>query len=435
MNGKVTFTAERVATFSCPSDKTQAFLWDAKAPGLGLRATPRGKPAYIFQGVFAGKTLRMTIGSPDAWAIPDARAKARELQTTIDAGRDPRAIKAERMAADVAAREAAETTSATVADVWDEYLRDRAAHWGERTLADHQRMAQAGGRAAARGTRGRGKTIPGPLYPLMALRLADLSPELVEAWAAREGKLRPTYGRLAWRYLRAFLNWCGEHPRYGAALSGNPAATRRARESLGKARAKTDALMREQLPAWFAAVQGLRNPLHAAYLQCLLLVGCRPSELLELQWADINTRWRGMTIRDKVEGERVIPLTPYVHRLLAGLPKRGPYVFAGADDAGKTMGKPHKAMAAACAVAGVEVTLHGLRRSFKSLTEWLEIPAGVVAQIQGHKPSATAEKHYTVRPLDLLRVHHERIEGWILEQAGVHFEPKAEEAGKLQLVA
>lgn len=55
----------------------------------------------------------------------------------------------------------------------------------------------------------------------------------------------------------------------------------------------------------------------------------------------------------------------------------------------------------------------------------LEIPAGVVAQIQGHKPSATAEKHYRVRPLDLLRVHHERIESWMLEQAGIVFEPQA----------
>ena len=67
----------------------------------------------------------------------------------------------------------------------------------------------------------------------------------------------------------------------------------------------------------------------------------------------------------------------------------------------------------------------GLRCSFKSLTEWLEIPAGVVAQLMGHKPSATAEKHCTVRPLDLLRVHHERIEAWILEQAGVTFDAAA----------
>jgi integrase len=86
-------------------------------------------------------------------------------------------------------------------------------------------------------------------------------------------------------------------------------------------------------------------------------------------------------------------------------------------------------------VAGIEgLTFHGLRRSFKSLTEWLEIPAGVVAQIQGHKPSATAEKHYTVRPLDLLRLHHERIEAWVLEQAGIEFDPKAE-PGMLRVVA
>ena len=72
--------------------------------------------------------------------------------------------------------------------------------------------------------------------------------------------------------------------------------------------------------------------------------------------------------------------------------------------------------------------MHGLRRSFKSLTEWLEVPVGVVAQIQGHKPSATAEKHYTVRPLELLALHHERIEAWILEQAGIVFDTKAEPA-------
>jgi integrase len=77
-------------------------------------------------------------------------------------------------------------------------------------------------------------------------------------------------------------------------------------------------------------------------------------------------------------------------------------------------------------VAAIDaLTLHGLRRSFGTLSEWLEVPAGVVAQIQGHKPSATAEKHYRVRPLDLLRVHHERIEAWILEQAGIVFDAKA----------
>jgi len=34
---KVNFAASRVARFSCPDGKAQAFLWDAAAAGLGLR--------------------------------------------------------------------------------------------------------------------------------------------------------------------------------------------------------------------------------------------------------------------------------------------------------------------------------------------------------------------------------------------------------------
>ena len=59
---------------------------------------------------------------------------------------------------------------------------------------------------------------------------------------------------------------------------------------------------------------------------------------------------------------------------------------------------------------------------------------GVVVQIQGHKPSATAEKHYTVRPLELLRLHHKKIEAWILEQEGIVFDAKAA-PGALRVVA
>ena len=186
------------------------------------------------------------------------------------------------------------------------------------------------------------------------------------------------------------------------------------------------------------SVRQIANPTISAYLQTLLLTGARPGEVMALRWNDIDWTWRGLTIRDKVEGERVIPLTPYVAHLLAALPRRNGWVFA-ATPRGRAqdtpISSPNLALKRASLVAGIEgLTLHGLRRSFKSLTEWLDIPAGVVAQIMGHKPSATAEKHYTVRPLDLLRVHHEKIEAWILEQAGVPFK-SMEEPGKLALVA
>lgn len=424
---KVSFTAPRVQGFKCPSDKKQAFLWDATTPGLGLRTTPSGKPAFVFQASFQGKDIRLTIGSPEAWRIPDAQAKARELQRLIDEGKDPRQLKRDAQAQQVAKAQADKINAITTGEAWQEYVEERTPHWGEHHRNDHARLSKSGGQKALRGTRGKGITSNGPLYPLLALPLRDLTAPAIEAWAVKEGQIRPTAARLSWRLLRAFLTWCAEHPQYSALVSSNnPAKTRRAREALGKAGVKQDALLKEQLPGWFEAVRSIGNPVVSAYLQTILLTGARPGEVLSLQWQDINAQWRGLTIRDKVEGERVIPLTPYVHHLLASLPRRNDYVFASDRKTGAPITEPNHANDRASKVAGIDgLTLHGLRRSFKSLTEWLEVPTGVVAQIQGHKPSATAEKHYTVRPLDLLRLHHERIEAWILEQADVQFDAKS----------
>lgn len=436
---RVRLTAGRVEAFACPAGKAQAFLWDTEAPSLMLRATPTGRKTYAFESRLHGATVRISIGTAADWSLDAARKRAAELKQLIDRGEDPRELEKAK-AAHKAEQQATQAAHAvTVGEAWKVYVDERRPHWGALHIKDHERLARAGGVTAKRGTRGRGVTIAGPLHPLLGLALRDLTATVIDAWAAREAQTRPTAARLAWRLLKAFLGWCAEQPEYAPVLpSTNPAKTKKAREALGPAKAKNDSLLKTQLPVWFAAVRNIGNPTVAAYLQTLLLTGARPGEVLEMRWEDLNTQWKGLTIRDKVEGERVIPLTPYVSQLLAALPRRSEWVFASSstqpDKPHQPISKPHKPHETACKVAGIDgLTLHGLRRSFKSLSEWLEVPAGVVAQIQGHKPSATAEKHYTVRPLDLLAVHHERIEAWILEQAGVQFDAQAE-PGKLRVV-
>lgn len=459
---RVRLTAGRVESFACPTGKSQVFLWDTDVPALMLRATPTGRKTYAFEARLDGATIRIAIGTAADWSLSDARARASDLKRMVDSGVDPREVKRQRQADQeaeqaqaIADAEAADRAAVTVGEVWTVYLAARKEHWGETHYRDHIKLARAGGELAKRGTRGRGTTIAMPLHALMDLRLVDLAGSVVEAWAAREAKTRPTSARLAWRLLKVFLNWCAEQEEYAPLVAGkNAAATRKSREALGKPKAKTDALLRKQLPAWFKAVTGIRNRTIAAALQVMLLTGARPNEVLTMRWGDLNLQWRGLTIRDKVEGARVIPLTPYVSALLAGLPRRNGFVFAStravsidpknierraqrAESRGEALAEgdvvqasasghitePRSHHACACTSAGIDgLTLHGLRRSFKSLTEWLEIPAGVVAQLMGHKPSATAERHYTVRPLDLLRVHHERIEAWILEQGNVPFD-------------
>jgi len=198
---------------------------------------------------------------------------------------------------------------------------------------------------------------------------------------------------------------------------------------------KNDSLRKAQLRPWFETVQKIGNPVISAYLQSLLLTGARRNELAALRWADVDFQWKSLTIRDKVEGERTIPLTPYVEHLISALPRRNEFVFSSPAAASGRLEEPrnphNKALTAAALPA---LSLHGLRRSFGTLSEWVEVPAGIVAQIMGHKPSAIAEKHYIQRELDLLHLWHVKIESWILEQAGVAFDAKAA-PGALRVVA
>jgi len=430
---RVNLTAGAIERLACPPGKQQAFMRDSEAPGLRVRVTAAGAKSFVYEAKLNRQTIRRTIGDVKAWSIEQARTEARRLAVVLDGGQDPREIERQQQAARAAQRQQEQTQAVTVGEAWAVYLDARRPRWGERHYSEHLLLVKPGGVASKRAAGG--VTAPGILHPLMGLALRDLTAPVIEAWAERETQTRPAAARLAWRCLKAFLSWCSEQPEYVPVLAGtNPAKTNKARESLGKAGVKQDALLKEQLPAWFDAVRQLQNPVIAAYLQTLLLTGARAGEVLGLRWEDINTKWRGLTIRDKVEGTRVIPLTPYVWHLLAALPRRNDFVFSSTTAAGGCIVIPRNPHHDACAVAGIDgLTVHGLRRSFKSLTEWLDCPAGVVAQIMGHKPSATAEKHYTVRPLDLLRVHHERIEAWILEQAGVQFDAQAE-PGQLRII-
>ena len=442
-------TAGLIERLTCPADKLQVFMRDSKAPGLRVRATPpnakhpTGFKSFVFEKKLNRQTIRRTLGDVRAWSIDAARVEAARLAVMFNTGTDPRELdrqqidaKAAQLAAVAAKVEADKLAALTVGEVWATYIAERRPHWGDLHYRDHIDKAKAGGLPSGRRGGGKKLTQPGPLAALMPLPLRDLDQTTIEAWATKEGLTRPSSARLAWRLLTVFLTWCAEQPAYASLLpTKNPAKTKKAREALGKAGTKSDVLQREQLAAWFAAVQRLPNPIIAACLQMMLLTGARPGEVLALRWEDVNTQWKGICIRDKVDGTREIPATPYMLHLLAALPRRNEWIFSTPTSATGCLTEPNNPHTRACKAAGLEgLTLHGLRRSFSSLTEWLETPAGVVAQIQGHKPSATAEKHYKVRPLELLRVHHEKIEAWILEQAGIVFDAKAA-PGELRVVA
>lgn len=75
--------------------------------------------------------------------------------------------------------------------------------------------------------------------------------------------------------------------------------------------------------------------------------------------------------------------------------RRNEWVFSSSATASGRLTDPSIAHRKACAIAGLDLTLHGLRRSFASLCEWIEMPAGIAVQIQGHKPQGVCESKTT----------------------------------------
>ena len=448
----VDLTVGLIERLTCRTDvKGQAFLRDAKAPGLRVRVTNTGAKSFVFEGKLNRQTIRRTIGDVRDWSIEDARKEARSLARLLDEGIDPRELareqqqakreavelKAHQDAHAVAVRAAddarAKAHAVTVGDAWPLYLDNgkgkRAKVWKPRYRADLEKMAAAGGVAKKRGE---GLTRPGPLYPLMVWPLVSIGEDRLAAWHRSEAEAGPHQAARALMMFRGFLRWCSTRPEYRDLVDRGAAAAPAVVESLPTGKRRTDALESAQVAPWWSAVTSLPNLTASIYLRALLLTGARREELAGLTWERVDLQWRRLTIADKVDATRVIPLSPFLGHLLHTLPRVGPFVFASAAKSGRIV-DARASHVKALAVAGIgHLTIHGLRRSFSLLGEAAGAPAGALAQIMGHKPSAVAEG-YRPRSVDALRPYLARVEEHVLMLAGVQFVADME-AGKLRAV-
>lgn len=421
---RVRLTAGRIESFACPPGKSQAFLWDTDAPALALRVTPTGRRTFVFEARLAGESMRIAIGTVTDWPLGEARKRAQELKRLVDAGIDPREEerKRQQQRAAEAAREAAEEL--TVRSAWLRYMEEgkpkRRDAWKPRYLADMQRMTAPGGEPKKRGS---GLTLPGHITPLLSLRLSQIDEDRLTAWFLAESRRSKHQATRALMMFRGFLRWCSIQPEYRRLVSTEVAKGAAIMDNLPETKRRTDALEAAQVSGWWAAVAQLPNQVASAYLRALLLTGARREEMAALKWADVDFRWQKITIADKVGDTRTFPLTSYLSKLLQGLPRAkgsdgeaSPFVFASASKTGR-IADPRSSHERALAAAGIDgLTLHGLRRSFSLLGEAAGAPAGAIAQVMGHRPSATAEG-YRPRSVDALRPYLQRIEDHVLALA------------------
>ena len=421
---RVNLTAGAIERLTCPAGKQQAFMRDSEAPGLRVRVTAAGAKSFVYEAKLNRQTIRRTIGDVKLWRIEQARTEARRLAVVLDNGHDPREIERQQQAEREAAKAAATAKALTVGEVWPLYLANgrpkRKDVWKPRHRADLEAMAAPGG---VKKMRGQGVTRPGPLYPLMAMPLAGVNEDTLKSWYDSEALTGKHQAARALMMFRGFLRWCVARPEYRSLTDRDAGKAAAILENLPSNTRRTDALDTAQIAGWWAGTEQLSNRTSGAYLRALLLTGARRVEIATMTWANVDFQWRKLTLADKVESTRTIPLTPYLAHMLATLPRVGPYVFASTGKAGHIT-DARKAHAQVLQHAQVNhLTFHGLRRTFTRQGRTIA-PAGVPAQMSGHAPSAVAEG-YAILSIDELRPHAERVEAHILSLAGVQFDAQA----------
>lgn len=401
---KAAFTAPKVARFKCPADKAQAFLWDSTSPGLGLRATPNGRPAYVFQAAYLGRDIRLTIGSPDDWSIPQAQAKARQYQREIDEGRDPRDLKrqarATKAAADAAKRRA---ELGSLQKLMDAY----AASLGER-----QSAADARGLFRLHVTEAAPALAKAPAAAIAAEQFRDLLAKLIEAGKGRTAAKLRAYLRAAYGMaMRAGLD--PTVPDTFSAFDVQVNQLERLPSLAQFSRALDRALTLPELRAFWKRLQAAPDgAARDAVTAALLLGGQRPAQLLRAVAADVDETAGTIMLRDTKGRNRaanprrhVLPIVPELapvigrRRKLCKTPDAPLFSSAGAvalreETASELVGALCAAMAGAGELERGPFQMRDLRRTAETHMAALGISRDLRGQIQSHGLGGIQQRHY-----------------------------------------
>lgn len=408
------FTKPAIEKLECQSDSKPSFYWDSSTSGFGVKVTPNNKKTYIFQGRVGSNTRRITIGQVKDWRLSDAREKAKELAVLCSQGIDPVIEKAKRIESDLKYGIESKRKEIKFRDAWELYVTANKNRWRPRTYQDHIDLCRGGYDSEKNYT-----YKEQPIKQLLDIKLVDLTSDFFIDWLNKNA-FRATTASKSYRLVRAFLNWCDEDTRFENLLPSKSFNTKAVRRNVAPVNAKKDCLTKQQLPSWFNEIKNISNIKISTFFICTLITGSRKDELLALEWKDIDFEWKKIKLRDKVDNTgREIPLTKYVEKLLLQLKVNSDsqYVFSSPTSKNGYIVNPYKTLNKVTEKLNIKLTPHGLRRSFETLAGWTKVDKGVLAQISGHKPSALVERHYTVRPIDMLKEELQEYENWLLKEA------------------
>jgi integrase len=394
-----------------PEGSPAVTTWDRDLKGFAVRVSDRGTRSYFVHGRLPnGRQVKTTIGRHGPVTCDQARTRAKALLGQVSSGDDPAAEKRQGRQAERERRAAPDMVA-----LCDRYLAEHVdVHNKPRTRAENRRMVEQ----------------------IIKPRIGRLKVEAVDhddvARLHRQLKDTPRQANHVAAVISKMMNlaeiWRDESGKKLRPLNSNPCRhlqrypeTERTRYPLPDELERIGAAMRDM-----EAESALRSEI-ATCIRFLAFVGCRLSEAVELDLADVDFRTGAWTLPDAKAGARVVMLGAPALALLASLGRTSGRAFV--SEAGRPItthmverawigdkAQPKHRKAGRPGIrdrAGVpDLRIHDLRHGVGTYAGAAGLNAFMVRDLLGHKTMAMTGR-YVSKHVDPLRTAADAVSGQI----------------------
>lgn len=410
---KVKLTKRKVDALPAPTTG-QKIYWDTEQRGFGVRVTAAGAKSYVAQGRANGHTRRVTLAPVDLLGVDDARVRARRALLQMHDGVD---ITAERK------RKAAKgrAQEVTLREIMGDYLKRKRTKNGPLRSATKESMEE---------------TVTARFPDWLDKPVASITRSACAARFDEVSKTAPGQANLAFRYLRALLNWArethateeGEYP----LLAINPVTQvfKKGTTHWNPENRKNTLIPLPKVGEVWAMLAERRNPDNHVSATCtsadlvafLLLTGARIGEAQTLTWDRVKLDDEPVPTlhfdNTKNHNPVTLPVSTPLHALLQGRYEqrvaRNPYVFPSRSRHGH-LSDVRDTMRRVSELAGLHLTPHDLRRTFLAIAFECGVEMWRAELLTNHVPNTVTLRHYTeTSNLRYLAPESQRIAEWIV---------------------
>lgn len=357
------------ALLKLPPAVRRYVVFDPSLPAFGLRIEPSGVKTFQLSYRVGGRQRMATLGRLGIVTLDSARREARRMLGVVAERRDP-----------LAEHDAARRTM-TVRDASVTWMREHIAARRKPSTVRHYRAALDSHILPALGA------VP--------VRQVD-TPDVVKLHAALGAT--PYLANRVVAALSAFCSWC-EKKDLRQKRSNPCVGIERYPEQGHRRYLSGDEYARLGQAIRDAERDETVSPGALTAIRLMLLTGCRPSEILTLQWSFVDLKGAAVHLPDSKTGRKTVYLPREAVRLLKRWPRfASSYVFPGTGHKVKgehlvNVNKPWRMLRKAAGLDDVRL-YDACRHSFASVGISIHGHSlSVVGGLLGHEQAATTKRY------------------------------------------